>query len=53
MKNNQTQKNKYMGQVMVYLKESKKLKLKYNIAEMPVINFPNRHKVPVLSKIAL
>lgn len=53
MKNNTNQKEKYMQQVSNYIKDSKNLKLKHNITERPVINFPNRHKVPILSKIAL
>ena len=53
MKNNTNLKNKYMQQVTNYIKDSKNLKLKHNISESPVINFPNKHKVPILSKIAL
>lgn len=53
MKNNLKSKNKYMEQVVGYLNESKKLKSKYNIAEMPIVNFPKKHKVPILAKIAL
>jgi hypothetical protein len=46
-------KSKMTKMVISYLKENEKLLIKYNISVSPIINFPKKHKVPTLSKIAL
>jgi len=51
--NNERQSKDLQKRVQSYMKENDKLLMKFGLVMRPIINFPKRSKVPLLSKIAL
>ncbi|MBP8994107.1 MAG: hypothetical protein KBG30_09900 [Bacteroidales bacterium] len=51
--NNEQQNEQLQKKVQSYMKENDKLLRKFGLDMRPIINFPERSKVPLLSRIAL
>ncbi len=51
--NNKRKSKDLQKRVQSYMNENDKLLMKFGLVMRPIINFPKRSKVPLLSKIAL
>jgi len=51
--NNERKSKDLQKRVQSYMNENDKLLMKFGLVMRPIINFPKRSKVPLLSKIAL